>query len=65
MIPQDQNENPRYLTARKIDEVVDKSIDRNHIDSVYNVQPDGNCGFRAVALHLKNDEDKWKEVRKK
>ncbi|KAI8989945.1 hypothetical protein BDB01DRAFT_832988 [Pilobolus umbonatus] len=32
------------------------------IESVYNVSPDGNCGFRAVARHVKNDENRWKET---
>jgi hypothetical protein len=30
---------------------------------MYNPNPDGQCGFRALAMAIKGDEDKWKEVK--
>ncbi|GKG03948.1 hypothetical protein Tco_0314335, partial [Tanacetum coccineum] len=31
--------------------------------SIQNVEPDGNCGFRSVALGLGHPEDYWPRIR--
>lgn len=38
---------------------------REHIASYVNVVGDGNCGFRAVALAITNDENNWSSIRQK
>ncbi|CAG8676412.1 12786_t:CDS:2 [Dentiscutata heterogama] len=35
-----------------------------YIKEVINVDRDGNCGYRAVAMCLGRNEDKWSEIKK-
>ncbi|RIB09920.1 hypothetical protein C2G38_2043923 [Gigaspora rosea] len=35
-----------------------------HIKKVINVDRDGNCGYRALAIGLQRDKNEWPEVRK-
>ncbi|CAG8762136.1 4845_t:CDS:2 [Cetraspora pellucida] len=35
-----------------------------HIKKVINVNGDGNCGYRALAICLQRDENEWSEIRK-
>ena len=51
------------MSPRQISEIVDPTINLKGISSVYNVKPDGNCGFRAISEHLKRGEDDWKSVK--
>lgn len=36
-----------------------------YVTNVHDVRGDGHCGFRAVALQLKGDQEGWKDVREK
>ncbi|RCH88083.1 hypothetical protein CU097_010221 [Rhizopus azygosporus] len=55
--------NNRLLSPKQIFEIIDPSIKRQAILSVYNVQSDSNCDFRAIEEHLKSGENNWKSVK--
>lgn len=40
-----------------------ESIKRTSVKSVFNPKADGNCGFRALAFCIYEDEDRWKDVK--
>ena len=43
--------------------VTNRLIPRSEVDSVYNPIGDGNCGFRALAAKLFDNEDKYHDVK--
>ncbi|KAG0184945.1 hypothetical protein DFQ28_010210 [Apophysomyces sp. BC1034] len=45
-------------------DVLSKMIPRKGVERVYNPIADGNCGFRALAIAIKNgDENEWKSIK--
>ncbi|CAO3618540.1 unnamed protein product [Mucor hiemalis] len=44
--------------------MIHSNIDRNNINLIFDPEPDGFCGYRAVAYLIYGDQDEYKKVKK-
>ncbi|RUS35243.1 hypothetical protein BC938DRAFT_473789 [Jimgerdemannia flammicorona] len=50
--------------ANRLDEYLDVRIPRDANYMIYDVNPDGNCGFRSLAVAMYDNEEEWQRIKR-